>query len=225
LKYSIPLVSISGEIINISDSIFIYYPKDYYVYQIPGKYTVTNTIITKGKTEEDDKYDTRIVKQSILYSYFAFKKGAKTGCWFDNQPDSITRKQDVDSFLTAWTHNSNNEAGSIKKFNYTLLSRETGKSKNQFCDVYTPKVVGDIADSIYYYFDDNLKMVEHSLSRELDSQANSKLVKVISIVNEKKSIQYNMLLPKRKESSEIELRPITNKMQIEGIVEKMKKNQ
>jgi hypothetical protein len=209
LTFNMPVVKLTGEIIDVHDSMCIYYYKDYILYQLPNHYSV----------EDGEK----IVLQEIRYNYFAYKKNDKYGYKFASLQDSTGEKILVDSLLEE-------KAFAASKFynlangNNLIKSFKEPKT-NVLVNIYAPKIIVDEAynDTTYFYFTDKLKNIDYSFSKELDSIMGLKLFKVKLLYNEKYLHAYKMIAPKREFRFEINELPVDNAQEIKNFLGRAKK--
>jgi hypothetical protein len=208
LTFNMPVVKLTGEIIDVHDSMCIYYYKDYILYQLPNHYSL----------QDGEK----IVLQEIRYNYFAYKKNDKYGYKFASLQDSTGEKILVDSllaekaFLNFPFYNKTNDSlvETVENVNNTFLLEK-----------YVPKVKHDISycDTSFLYYDGSIKNIDYSFSKELDSIMGLKLFKVKLLYNEKYLHAYKMIAPKREFRFEINELPVDNAQEIIFFWERVKK--
>ncbi len=177
---------------NLTDTIYIFYYKDFIVYKLKPQRSLENNEKIKG-TE----------------SYFCYEKDNKYGLFFKNsynKHDSI--KLPVDSLLTKEAFKSANF-----EVNNNLYLHEAVEENNkkELLEKYYFKIKNEnLYDSIYYYYSSSFKNIEYSLSKTLDSAKHLKLYKARLMYNQKFSTQHNLMMPKREYSFEIKEVPFSN---------------
>ena len=181
----------NGELIHIEDSFRVSYYQDLILYQVPYLYEVTKPIFKNDTIEE------KIISSEIRYRYFIYKTNNPLGYKYDSLNALSNRLFSVDSFLTAKAFAKFNF---YNKENDSLIETTTDRKTKILTEKYIPRIKYDetYADSSYRYFSDHqLKNIEFSFSRYLDSTKNKKLFKVIFIHNPIPKGTYSFYVPRR----------------------------
>lgn len=182
LLFQFPIVTLDGELRNISDSLIIYDHGDKIIYGLPYTYTLEN--------------DTSIILQESRYNYLAYKRGAHYGYYFDSAKAINSFKVPVDSTLKARRFNI------VKLYNgYNDSLIEQIKSNDQFALIqkYITKTKPDQSypDTCIFYYTNGLKDFEYSLSPELEQLHKLKVCKVRLIYNSQFYKDYSFKFPSR----------------------------
>lgn len=85
LVHNVPIVSLEGELKNITDSLYIYYYRNDALFLFPYISAI-----------EDD---TSIISQQIKYKYFIYRKGELYGHFYDSITAAGYKKRKADSLL------------------------------------------------------------------------------------------------------------------------------
>lgn len=181
---NIPLVSTeNGTLNNILDSAAIYSYEKFIVYEQPALYT--------------SLYNNNLVKDTIYNEYFIFDKTDTIGYWFDSlEAKKESKIVKLDSFFFYHTFLIDMKLFHIN--NEIKLTSDNGND-SIFIEKYIPKAKLDesYADTSIYYFSKELKNIEYSFSRVLDSIKESKVCKVRLIYNEIKNSKFLFTIPRR----------------------------
>jgi hypothetical protein len=162
---------------NLKDTVWIFYYDSKVLYRL-----------SETRNLETDK------KMLDTETWFIYREKAKYGFLFNSISDSsMGLKLLVDSFL-------NNRAYASANFDFpsdSLFAKDQNKEE-KFVEKYHTKVHTETyPDSIYYYFTNDLKNIDYTFSRKLDSLKNMKLYKVRLLYNETLSLSYKAIIPKR----------------------------
>lgn len=158
----IPVKAFNNEgFVDIIDFYLNYY-KDYIVYELPYHKTF--------------EIDGRPIYDSVKYDFFVYKINDRFGYLLKNFDEPFTNRISSDSILKARAYGGGvyENPDSFLEFKYEGKS-VLKNANDEMIIKYT--LNNDIADSIYFYFNSNLRKITFSLSRSMDSVYNSKLVK------------------------------------------------
>jgi hypothetical protein len=141
-----------------------------------SRYTSQNMVLYQIPYFFEEVRDTVTVKLYFKYWYFAYYKNSAYAYVFDTIKKQNNNKiVKVDSVLAKWT---------LHKFvlpldstRLNLVSTEVANNKGILHETYVGKPPY-LTDTMHYYFTNNLKNVDYSLSPKIDSLKNSKLFKV-----------------------------------------------
>jgi hypothetical protein len=210
LTVNYPLVQlINGNVDfrNLKDTIHIYYHKNDVIYFIPYKETL--------ETEQ------RIIFEKVKYKYFIYTKGDTSGLYSGSLSENASpRVLSVDSFLF-------NRAYAVKFDLHNI--RLIGVSENQDNEVVEEKYMPTKADNencydtMVFRFDKRISNVEFSFSNEIEKIKMRKLVKVRLVFNQKYSQQYQIMMPQREMSFEIQKLPVKDPQYILSLFEQLRK--
>jgi hypothetical protein len=193
---------------SLNDTLLISYHNDYILYRL------SPTIEFKtGK------------KISGTEPYFIFKKRNSNGFLFSSLKDiSSGVKYSVDSILST-RGMKGTDFDTPPDSLWHLVDTISDDRKTFFLEKYAAtKIIDETTiDSIYYYYAKNLKKVEYSFSKKLDSLRNSKLYKIELIFNKKFSSSYNGTLPRREFLFELRDKNLQNKSEIISFFKKFEK--
>jgi hypothetical protein len=206
LLVNYPVVLSNGSFFNLRDTIVIFYYENYILYQLFASRSL---------------YDNQ--KQVGTEPYFLYRQQDSMGFLFSSLKDRLGKQMPVDSFLS--------KRGFLKTaFDYPQDSlwflNSMVSVNNYLLERYVPRKDYGVnsVDSIYYYFN-NEKFTEYSLSKKMDSIKKMKLFKVRFIFNEKYSSADKVILPKRELLFEIkQVKPVKPTIIID-FIELFKKHQ
>ncbi len=215
-----PGVSPKGKLLNMYDSLTIFYYKEMVLYQIPTVHLITNTYLNKfGNTVKNT------TKEEPAFEYFVYKQGDDSGfsgLLYDTLTVSAFKKRRLDSFLV-------NEAlrnpVAFNNLDEVLIEHKLSKGYYSLIEKSAPKKKIDetYEDTSYFYFSDRLKDIDFSFSPKMDSLKNSKLVKIRFLYNATYSKKYKIRLPRREMFFEIRQVPVINRKEIIDLIEECKK--
>jgi len=200
LVYNIPVVKLSGELINLTDSLYIITTNKYIIYKLPYTYTVEN--------------DSVLLIKEVRYNFFGYRLKSKTGHFFSNNADTSSILS-VDSVLTERAFLGFKFFDSL---NDSLVGTQTLPQRQPgFMEKYIPKIKYDdtYPDTTYLYFSDNFKNTVYTFSDSLDILKKSKIYKVTMRTGSHMSLKYNIMLPEQeyrfelKNADNINLKEIT----------------
>lgn len=169
-----------GEIVHLRDTIPIYYINDFFIYCLP--YTELTRL---GDSTQGIK----------IYNYFLFRNGRQIGYYIFNDTIKSTLKYPVDSILMnhAYTQNFNPYK------NNELLPFGEIKHGGSIVKVFlkkNPDLKG-MFDSVFCYFRNDLKYLNFSLSKDLDSITQMKLFKIKFAFKESYDSVHKITVPNR----------------------------
>ncbi len=156
-----PLGVVKGKGISEKVDFFISYKDNYTIYELSFHKTLENEF--------------KLIYDSIKYEYFIFNNKDSFGFNLKSLNDSFRNKLDRDSILKGRGFDQG-------KGNYDVFKDIKVKSKSLIYMGINKKYYSYILENIFYdsahlYFDDNLKDIQFSISKPLDSIYNSKLIK------------------------------------------------
>jgi hypothetical protein len=161
VTYVSPDRVIENKGVSFISEFYISYWGKYTIYELP--YHITNEI------------DNVLIYDSTKYEFFICKKNKTTGYLLKNLNDSFAKKIAGDSIIATRAM----AGGDGNQFGFTDIEI---KSINKLSDVepVTYRYLFDSAfyDSAYLSYKNELKNIEFSLSKTLDSTYNSKLCKI-----------------------------------------------
>jgi hypothetical protein len=205
-----------GELIHVEDSFRVFYYQDLILYQVPQIYEVTHPLVRNDTIEE------KIISSEIRYKYFVYKVTSPFGYKYDSLSARSRQLFSVDSFLSS-------KAYAKFKFydeaNDTLVQTIIDQKTKIVTEKYLPRIKYDetYPDSSYRYFSDyQLKNVEFSFSKYLDSIKNKKLFKVIFIYNPIPKGKYPFDVPRRSLIFEMKKTLFINTTEIIDLFERVK---
>ena len=187
---------------NLKDTVWIFYYDSKVLYRL-----------SESRNLETDK------KIAGTEAWFIYHEKAKHGFLFNSISDSSRGlKLLVDSFL-------NNRAYASANFDIpsdSLLIKAQDNEVKFVEKYYTKEHNENYPDSIYYYFTNELKNIDYTFSRKLESLKNMKLYKVRLLYNETFSPSYKAMIPKREFLFEIREEVIVNSREIIDFFERVK---
>ena len=204
------MVRNDGFIINMLDSTFISYYKNFVIYTLPYTYSM--------------QFQGKIINEYIKFEYFIYNKNELHGVKFKSLDDSIGVKITVDSIVKSKSYSDS------KFFVHpgdSLVYKRTYSSGNEIIEKYVPEVKYDETynDTSFYYYEDKLRNVDFSFSKQMDSAHQLKLVKIRFLYNPTYWEKYKLNVQQRELSFELnESKQIPDK-DILNIVEKYEKIQ
>ena len=187
----VPVVRESGTINYLIDTALIFEFNEYRLYLLPYQLEQSVNRELKSVTRE--------------LSYFFFRKGDSCGRFFKNltyilsvpqtfRVDSMQKDRlgapNFDGVLDRMTHESTTHQGKITKEVFSI--RNTWGVNNM--------------DSVYLFLSDDLKSMDYSLGRRIDSIRNKKIFRAVLHFNEAYSAEFDAHFPKRE--AVVELAPV-----------------
>ena len=206
----------NGDIIHVEDSFRVSYYRNLILYQIPEIHEVTKPIFKNDTIEE------KVISSEIKYKYYMYKLYSLLGYKYDSLNEQSNRCFTVDSFLIA-------EAFAKFRFydkeNDSLVERTTDPKTKIVTEKYIPRTKYDetYPDSSYKYFsDDELRNVDFSFSKYLDSIRRKKLIKVPFVHNPIPKGKYAFDVPQRNLIFELKKTVLTNSPEVIDFFERVK---
>jgi hypothetical protein len=181
LSVNYPIVTITPAGVfsnNLKDTIKLYYYKDLILYRLSESRILETEELIPG-TE----------------NYFIRKRKADSGFLFISLSDTTSRKLPADSILI----NGAYQGASVElSSNFTPVNL-VKEGKDRFHEEYSMNASNNenLPDSIYLYYSKELKKVDYTFSRKLDSLKGMKLYKFRLLYNEKVLRVTNQTIPKR----------------------------
>jgi hypothetical protein len=176
LVYNLPIINLSGEFANYTDSFAIFRKGPFRLY----RFTYLVGSILKEGEDSTKAVEASTANTAPRYEYFIFRAGDRHGFRYDSLAAVSSQQLNVDSFLavkaftTIKVYDSTNDSlvGSVYRSG-TLI------------ETYLPKVKLDESynDTTLCYYTNTLPDVGYSLSNELESTKKRKLNKVRLIYN------------------------------------------
>jgi hypothetical protein len=199
LIYNIPIVKLSGELQNVTDSLSIFYHNSFILYRFPYTYSVENA--------------NRIESQERRFKYFIYRNHNPYGYYFDSLNASRYSKMNVDSLLSAKAFASNNF---YDMNNDSLVEAIKSRGNFSLIEKYISKTKPDqsYADTTIFYFTDKFKDLKLSFSMELEKIKNLKICKVRIIYKAHFDRVYNIELPNREFVFQLREEPNVNSDEI-----------
>ncbi|KRT18164.1 hypothetical protein ASU31_02470 [Pedobacter ginsenosidimutans] len=153
-----------------TDSFKVIYFKDYTIYENPS---IEYEFIKRGKV--NDTLISELVPKDTSSNFYIIQNGSKQGLKFESKNLKECTTFSLDSFLVERAI----DPGNLNLFDLELNRPiATKKNRNQITETFTPpKLDAEYSDTIYRYFDKNLKWVKFSYSKRLDAEKNSKLIR------------------------------------------------
>lgn len=203
---NLPYFKDNKEFIYFRDSIGIVYYKNHILYEFPEVFTIQN--------------DTGIVKKEVRHSYLLFNKKDFYGCFYDSINAANCRKVSVDSLLNKRAFGGQSI---FNKLNDVLIRSNKNQGGDDFIEKYKPRVKEDTSypDTIIVYYTNKMKMVEHTLSKELDEDKKVKVKKIRALYNPQ--IIKGILVPSYEIMFELKEDTATNPEKYKLFIEKHKK--
>jgi len=163
-----------GSIIRLANNNLI-------LYMFPETRSFSSTTVDKEGSVVADS----LVSLKVLYSYFVYEKGQKTGLYYPVQENSDPKKLSVDSILAVNT--ITNAPGVLKNIvdNGTLVSHLWSSNRNSLTEVYLTKEKKDLSysDTTILIYSKKLNKFDFSLLPHMDSIKGIKLVELKKIYN------------------------------------------
>lgn len=195
----IPIVDLNGGIFDFRDSIKIYKYGDKMMYEFQF---ATDTIDENGK-----------VAKGFLRKRFVHRQSDSLGNLYVLGEETTFRNLSVDSFLMLRGFKNSNWSLIL---NFPLYRSDFDRSKGVLKDTYAPPKdeSGNIGDTAYLYYTNNLHTNAYSLSSTLDSIKRMRLFKIELIYNPGHNRTYNKSIPRRVLRFEIQKGSNFNKQEI-----------
>lgn len=168
LCYSFPVFKSDASYFLIYDSIALIQYKNYMLFEFKDIYTLQN--------------DTAIVKKTINYKYFLLKKNELYGFYYDSLNTDICKKFKKDSILSKKAFYGQSLFNSSKML---LLNFKKNENSYNLIEKYKCKSKIDLTypDTMIVYYTNQMKNVDFTLSKELDSIKKLKVQKIRAIYN------------------------------------------
>lgn len=186
-----------GTIQNDTAQYKIAYYKDYVLYRIGSRVYHTNTLQQNGKIINEVR-----ATNDSTFKFFIVNKTNDKGFFYNSIEDENGQKFSLDSLKESIGINNSN----LEIFGIDLgIPKEIIKSDHSrsiIVERYDSKVLKDDADTIFRYYNSELKSIPFSFSPSLDSMKNSKLYKTRFIYLRQQPAQSNKVYLKRLELSE-----------------------
>ncbi len=222
-RSNVPVVTTDKGLINITDSIALFYYGDYILNKLPYKQLDENLKINETSIKNVFEIEDSIKSTQILYKYVTYKKSGKFCYFFKDLAASMYEKRTlVDSLL---------QARFFSDFKISEVLKSTDSLK-EYIDVKTgdliktflPKTSWENGDTLVLYFNKAYKNFTFTMSKEIDSVSpDFKLYKIRIPCNEKYSETYKMVVPKREFLFEIRELTVNNEREIIIFFDRIKK--
>jgi hypothetical protein len=189
LTVNYPVVKDSGVLVNVKDTIPIFYYNDCILYFLPFNYS--------------EQVEDKLTLEEKRYHFFIYRKTEQQGYFYQNVQDTTKgTKFEVDSFLFKNAYN-------IKLVTDSLVLVNADRNNNDLLEKYVlPRRYDDFTiDSVYYYYSGGFNLYDYSFSKKLDSTKRMKLYKARFLYNERYSAENHITLPKRELSFCIQKMP------------------
>jgi hypothetical protein len=202
--YKMP-VRLSEDFVEPFESVFYKTKyKDAMIYELPYKETY--------------QLNGELILDTMKHNYFIFNPNDSFGYKLLSVTDSFGSKRNVDSTLTSTAFKTLD----IDKI-YSIVKSSQTERVNDSIFIKRGKLEKVQFDSVYFYFNDHLKGLDYTLSRELDSSYHSKLYKV-ELLSNKDTSQYAEYLNRfRIISYEINKSKVENRADLEFLYKRFKK--
>lgn len=216
ILFTVPMPIDSNHIQQVSDSIFVFFYKNYTAYKIP--YMHTYNII------EVDKSGKMVGQRStpeIRYKYFCYKDSNSFGMRYDSSSARTGTKISVDSFLATYG------VGTFalpKNYQDMYLLTNSTINADRLVQKYIARNIVDPQsyDSIYLYFSDKFNKIPFSIAKGKDRFDQKKLTKIRYLFNSKYDIEHSIIMLKREIGLEMQkINIIENHNEINGIFRKL----
>jgi hypothetical protein len=196
IKYNLPFLKNNGDIGNLADSLSIIYSGNNIIYEIPHYLSV----------EKNDS----IVSTKTTFKYFAYQKGAEEGFWFDSINAVSKKKENIFTVHKEKTFLTPPDLFDEK--NDVLIDTNRNKDGYTLIETYVSKIKKDItySDTMKVYYKNELKNIDYSISKKLDSIKKLKVFKIRLIYNSKAIKEYPYKLSKRELNVSIQEDTISN---------------
>lgn len=175
-----------------TSSVYIYYYKNMILYKMPYEHN----LIVNNKLE----------KSEIRHHYFIYTKGDSLGFNYDDYKSASIQQVPVDSiFKNEWIKQTKLYP-IIYNNNATMIYKKTNKDSGTLYEIYSIKGKTDpgLSGSLFLMFTNELKNINYSLSKELDSISKMKLCSV-KIVSDKRYFKgYSVTMDSYESSYKIE---------------------
>lgn len=207
--YNLPIVKLDGELVNITDSISIFYHNNCILYKLPYTYI--------------REHMGSILKQEVKYNYFIYRNRKAYGYYFDSIKAISYHKMNVDSILSLKAFANFNF---YNKKNDSLIEVIKGRENYFLIEKYIPRKMPNHSypDTIIFYYNDNFKNIDISFSKDLENIKKLKINKVRLINIAKFDTVNNIVLPNREFFFELREVPSFNSGEILSFCKSFEKN-
>jgi hypothetical protein len=166
--------------------------KDYILFEhqvIHHKTQTFNNIKDADTITDGSEPDMTIEK--ITYIYYVYKKGEKRGLSYDERSGK-TKEFSVDTLFIESNIGVDNEAGiSMELGNPSEVKRQGNIWSERYYNVKNEKRI----DTVFRSYDDALKDFPFSISKKLDREKNSKLIKSLQLIKIPPSLEIRKYKP------------------------------
>lgn len=208
LLISFPTLTTDNRFVTVKDSQYFIYYKDLALCKFPyTKEYSSNLFDSTGEIIEH-----KIIRTDTNFHYLIYRRGEMNGYAFDSTQDQKGRKVLVDSFLKTrlmvidrYIFNSGDS-----------LINKTYEPNNAIQETYLRRLKNDKwdCDTNHLFFSKDLKNIDFSISKKLDSIKGAKLFKVHQISNGDPKNENFFFRQKRETLLEIKQIPIKGSKEI-----------
>jgi phage antirepressor YoqD-like protein len=213
IYYKLQMPQQNGKLFDLVDSVKLIYYKTFILFQIP--YTEEHSKVYWDSTGEPHE---QLIRNELKHTYFIYEKADSIGFEYKSLNGKFFQTKNVDTFLNTKVF------GNIVFYDREndILIKTEKLNSNVLLEKHTPKVKFDnsYSDSLYFYFSDKFKLLNYSLSKELDSIKQKKLFKVVLIYNSGYDTVYRLQMPRREYIFEIRSTTINNSKNITDFFER-----
>lgn len=214
ISFSLPILLTNGELMNVRDTLSIYYYGNYILCRIPYIYLHQK----KGMSTQEKRN-----------SYLVYYSGERIGSFYEDSLNSVdVKKVNVDStlkskfFTDAKFYESKKDSlveVAKNEEGYSLVEKYVQVNKN---GISSPDSLTTIPDTLIYYYSNGFKNITYSLSNELDSLKGLKVSKIRFIFNSRFYKGYAFKFPYREFHIEIKNAAMTDRKKITSFLETLK---
>lgn len=211
LIYNLPLViEPLGELMNIKDSVHIFYYKDYTV-------CITNV-------KQYVKVNRDSIQENASPSYLIFLNNSTNGYMFYNINDTSYEIENVDTFFQNRYFKKRSLSANE---NDSLVERKFEKGGEFLVKKFLTKKRYDetYPDSSIYYFKKSFANINYSLSDKMDTVSDMKLSKIRYVYKKESSKNYSFVIPAREILFELQEVVLPNEKEIINFIEQFAKKQ
>lgn len=198
ILFNLPLPTETNELLQVPDSIFVFFYKDYVAYKLPHDYTTTYIDLDKKGDEVQRKVDVK-----AGYDYFGYRNNDSVGIRYDSLKVTTGKHLPVDSFIINYGVATFSLPNDYQE-RYTL-SKTSGIADTTVQHYAIKEAKPETScDSIYLYFSNGNDDIPFSLSKGSDLLDQKKLNKIRYLFNSRYDSRKSAMSPKREISVQMQ---------------------
>ena len=204
-----------GGLVSTNDSVTLVYVNNLVIYKLPN---IVEAITFEKKSEMD--YSAVNTQTDKHFTFYIYEQRIQNGLKYDSLKVDRPTVFSVDSFLTK---------AAFKGFPFysdKFRLYKSIKEDNHLTELFikNKKLDPSYCDTIYYHYKQNLRTIDYTFSKTLDSTRNMKLYKVQFLYNAIVDPKSKIKVPSREFKFELKEAPNTNVSQIDSLIRRFIKD-